>query len=926
MRFLIHLLLSVLPLLAAAQSRLAPCPSDVNVLWHNCFGTLTSSSGQKYTGEFKDDKQHGRGTLTFPNGHRYVGEFKDGKRHGQGMDTFPNGEKYVGEFKEDSFHGRGTWTHPNGQKYVGEFRNDERNGQGTLTLPNGEKYEGEFADGYFQGKGTWTHPNGERYVGEFKNDNRNGWGTYSFPNGHKYVGEFRDGKRHGLGTDTFPSGVKYVGEFKEDEYNGQGIEYGPDGTGRRSGLWSNGNLTQSFALDTNRFPFQGHSQVVASPVDSGKAERERLAAQAESAQRRQRDLEQKLAAESKERQRQALEIETERRRRQELEEQLANAKAQNAGRPQAQVAAVRSAHALVIGNAAYPGSARLDNPVNDAHAVSQRLRSMGFVVTTVLDANRQRLVQAMAQFRRSAAGADLSLLFYSGHGVQVFGKNYMLPTDVDQSDPAQATIQGLALNDVIESFLPGKTKLVFLDACRDNPLQRTGERSVTKGLAPISVAQGTLISYATKDGQTASDGVGSRNSPFTQALLEHIGDPQDIGVVLRKVREKVMRATGGKQQPWEYGSLTGGELILSAIRASGPLAPAATVPIAQQASAPAAPAPLQIAFAYVGPVGDGGWTFAHEQGRKAVEREFGARVSTTYIEKIPESAEAETVFRDLASRGNKLIFGTTFGYMEPMLKIAREFPEVKFEHATGYKLASNMRTYDSRNYESSYLAGIIAGQMTRSNVLGVVAPIPIPEVIRNINSFTLGAQSSNPNIRTRVIWVNEWFNPAKESEAANALIQGGADVLFQNTDSSAVLQTAQKMGKLAFGWDSDMSAYAPDAHLGSAVNNWGPYYIKATREALEGKWTGNASAWWGVKEGAVDLVSLSEKIPPETRLRVEAVKAGLKDGSFEIWRGPLSDNRGRQVLGPGARADDRFLAGMKFYVRGVDGRVPGAAP
>jgi hypothetical protein len=232
----------------------------------------------------------------------------------------------------------------------------------------------------------------------------------------------------------------------------------------------------------------------------------------------------------------------------------------------AEIKSYKNAHALVIGNGSYPGAARLDNPVNDANSISQKLRSMGFTVTTVTDANRQRLVQAMAQFRRSAAAADISLLFYAGHGVQIFGTNYMLPTDVDQTDPAQATIQGVSLNSVVENFLPGKTKLVFLDACRDNPLQRTNDRSVSKGLAPISAAEGTLISYATKDGQTAADGVGTKNSPFTQALLEHLNDPQDIAVVLRKVREKVMKATGGKQQPWEYGSLTGGELVLSRIK------------------------------------------------------------------------------------------------------------------------------------------------------------------------------------------------------------------------------------------------------------------------------------------------------------------------------------------------------------------------
>jgi uncharacterized caspase-like protein len=271
-----------------------------------------------------------------------------------------------------------------------------------------------------------------------------------------------------------------------------------------------------------------------------------------------------------ERDRLVAEAEAERKKRQDLEQRLAAAEARELERPSSPpptaAPTIRSAHALVIGNAAYPGSGRLDNPVNDATAISQKLRTMGFTVTTVTDANRQRLVQAMSQFRRSAASAEVSLLFYSGHGVQVFGKNYMLPTDVDQTDVAQATIQGVSLNEVVENFLPGKTKLVFLDACRDNPLQRTGDRSVSRGLAPIAVAEGTLIAYATKDGQVASDGTGQRNSPFTQALLEHLSDPSDIAVVLRKVREKVMRATGGKQQPWEYGSLTGGELVLSAIR------------------------------------------------------------------------------------------------------------------------------------------------------------------------------------------------------------------------------------------------------------------------------------------------------------------------------------------------------------------------
>ncbi|MBI2745835.1 MAG: BMP family ABC transporter substrate-binding protein [Burkholderiales bacterium] len=347
--------------------------------------------------------------------------------------------------------------------------------------------------------------------------------------------------------------------------------------------------------------------------------------------------------------------------------------------------------------------------------------------------------------------------------------------------------------------------------------------------------------------------------------------------------------------------------------------PAAAAP----AAAPAAkPAPLKIAFAYVGPVGDGGWTFAHDNGRKAIEKEFGDKIVTSFVEKVPESADAERVIRDMAGQGNTLIFGTTFGYMEPMLKVAADTKGVKFEHATGYKTAENMRTYDSRTYEGAYMAGVIAGKMTKSNTLGVVGSIPIPEVIRNINSFTLGAQSVNPKVKTRVVWVGDWFNPPKETEAATALINGGADVLMQNTDSSAVLQTAEKMGKRAFGWDSDMTAYGPKAHLGSAVINWAPYYIKATRDALEGKWT-TGQAWWGVKEGAIDMVSLAADVPDETKKKIDEVKAGLKDGSFAIWKGPIVGQDGKEVLKKDEVADDKFLGGINFYVKGVEGKIPG---
>ncbi len=344
-------------------------------------------------------------------------------------------------------------------------------------------------------------------------------------------------------------------------------------------------------------------------------------------------------------------------------------------------------------------------------------------------------------------------------------------------------------------------------------------------------------------------------------------------------------------------------------------------PASAPASAPAKPEPLKVAFAYVGPVGDAGWTFAHDNARKAVEAEFGDKIVTSFVENVPESADAERVMLDLVGQGNKLIFGTTFGYMEPMLKVAAENTGVKFEHATGYKTAENMRTYDSRTYEGAYMAGVMAGSMTKSNTLGVVASIPIPEVIRNINAFTLGAQSVNPKVKTKVVWVNKWFDPPKEGEGAQSLISGGADVLFQNTDSSAVLQKAEEKGKYAFGWDSDMSKFGPNAHLASAVINWAPYYKKAVKDALDGTWS-TGGVWWGVKEGAIDVVSISDKVPADVKERVAKVKAGLTDGSFVIWKGPILGQDGKEVLKKDEAADDKFMHGINFYVKGVEGKVP----
>ena len=349
-------------------------------------------------------------------------------------------------------------------------------------------------------------------------------------------------------------------------------------------------------------------------------------------------------------------------------------------------------------------------------------------------------------------------------------------------------------------------------------------------------------------------------------------------------------------------------------------APQAAAP----AAAPAAPAkaePLKVAWVYIGPVGDAGWTFAHDQGRKAVEAEFGDKVQTTFVEKVPESTDAERVLRDLASQGNKLIFTTSFGYMEPTLKVAGEFPDVKFEHATGYKLAPNMGVYDTRFYQDAYISGVIAGTMTKSNVLGFVGSFPIPEVLRNINAFTLGAQSVNPKVTTKVVWISTWFDPPKEAEAAQSLINAGADVLLQNTDSSAVLQTAEKNGKFAFGWDSDMSAIAPKAHLASNMVFWGPYYKHAVKSVMDGTWKSSRDIW-GYKEDANGVIKINDAVPEDVKKKVEEIKAGYKDGSKDPFMGPIVDNEGKERLAAGTMADQAWKDKVDFYVKGVDGKIP----
>jgi simple sugar transport system substrate-binding protein len=350
--------------------------------------------------------------------------------------------------------------------------------------------------------------------------------------------------------------------------------------------------------------------------------------------------------------------------------------------------------------------------------------------------------------------------------------------------------------------------------------------------------------------------------------------------------------------------------------------PAAAAPTAAAPAAPPKPEPLKAAWVYVGPVGDAGWTFAHDQGRKAVEAEFGDKIKTTFVEKVPEGADAERVFRDLASQGNKIIFATSFGFMEPMVKVAAEFPDVKFEHATGYKTSANMRVYDARFYHDAYISGILAGGMTKTNTLGFVASFPIPEVLRNINAFTLGAQSVNPKVKTKVVWVSTWFDPPKEGDAAQSLINGGADVLLQNTDSSAVLQTAEKNGKFAFGWDSDMSAVAPKAHLASNVVYWGPYYKKAIKEVMDGTWKGGQRTIWGKPEGANDVIKFNDAIPEAVKKKAQEALDALKAGTLDPFTGPIVDSTGKERLAKGTPVTQEWKDKVDFYVKGVEGKIP----
>jgi len=331
--------------------------------------------------------------------------------------------------------------------------------------------------------------------------------------------------------------------------------------------------------------------------------------------------------------------------------------------------------------------------------------------------------------------------------------------------------------------------------------------------------------------------------------------------------------------------------------------------------------PASVCFVYVSPVGDAGWTYQHDYGRRAMEKALAGRVTTKYVESVAEGADAERVIRELAQGGCRAVFATSFGYMNSMEKVARQFPDVIFMHATGYKSGPNLGTYNARFYEGRYLAGVVAAKMTKSNVLGYVAAFPIPEVLQGINAFARGARSVNPKAEVRVIWVNAWYDPGKDREAANTLIAQGADVVTHHTDSTATVQAAEEKGKYAIAYHSDMSRYGPKAQLTASTHDWADYYTKTVGDILDGRWK-TSSVWGGMKDGMVKLAPLNPAVPPDVAALVARLEGEIKAGTLHPFAGPVVDQDGKVRVPAGSVMSDEDLGKMDYYVEGVASRVP----
>ncbi|MET0869077.1 MAG: caspase family protein [Pseudorhodoplanes sp.] len=573
----------------AQQGRLPQCSGSY---WNNCIGRSELSDGDRYVGEFRNHKRNGQGTYTWGNGNRYVGEFVDDKIEGQGTFTFKDGARYVGPFVNEKRHGRGTYTwadrnvyvgdfvadkiegqgtysFANGNKYVGAFRNELRNGRGTFTWKDGNMYVGEFVDDKMSGQGVFTFANGEKYVGGFRNEKRNGFGTYTFPNGDRYVGEFVNddyqgnsvftfgdgrhfvgefsgGKKNGRGTFTWQNGEKYVGEFRNDTRNGRGILFAANGTVKQSGNWQADN-------------FKGGPTVALEQVAPPPPPQQRQQAQQQPQPRPDQPSPQDLIA-----QQQAIIQQLQQQAQQQAQQQQSNLQQQQQNLQVAPNAESGRRVALIIGNTNYKFASALQNPNNDAQLLANTLRSAGFQTVMVkTDLDREGTIRTLREFSNVADAADWAVVYYSGHGIEFGGVNYMVPVDAQLKVDRDIDLETIDVGKVM-SAIDGarKLRLVILDACRDNPfaqqMKRTvATRSLGRGLAQIEPTVGTLIVYAAKHGETALDGAG-RNSPFIESLVKRIN--QRPAIEMRRlfdfVRDDVLTTTNRRQQPFSYGSLS----------------------------------------------------------------------------------------------------------------------------------------------------------------------------------------------------------------------------------------------------------------------------------------------------------------------------------------------------------------------------------
>ena len=334
----------------------------------------------------------------------------------------------------------------------------------------------------------------------------------------------------------------------------------------------------------------------------------------------------------------------------------------------------------------------------------------------------------------------------------------------------------------------------------------------------------------------------------------------------------------------------------------------------------AAADPLGVGCIYVGPVGDLGWSFQHDQSRKALEAALGAKIKTTYVENVPEGPDAERVLAELATKGNALIFATSFGFMNPTVKVAQRFPKVSFEHATGYKRAKNLATYNIRFYEGRYIQGVIAGKLSKSGTVGYIGSVPIPEVIMGMNAFIKGMRTVNPQGKIKLVWINAWYDPGKEGDAAKALFDQGADIIAQHTDSAAPLQIAQQRGLVGFGQASNMAKLAPKAQLTSSIDNWTPYYIERAKAALDNTWK-TGDVWGGLASGMLQMADYAN-MPADVAALATQTESEIKAGKIAIIKGPIKDQSGTIKVAANVALDDSAISGMNWLAEGVEGQIP----